>query len=104
MEKGEIAHLEQFLLFTQCFQKDLLSRHVKTGACSGKGSVFTRQPFVELKIFTEDKCGSTDGFISESTETSIFALFLCPHIERSGADYFAVVRLSVRPSVCTNLT
>ena len=31
--KGEIAHYEQFLLFPQCFQKTLYSRHVKTRAC-----------------------------------------------------------------------
>ena len=35
--KGEIAHYEQFLLFPQCFQKVLYSRHVKTRACLGKG-------------------------------------------------------------------
>ena len=29
--KGEIARYEQFLLFPQCFQKDLYYRHVKLG-------------------------------------------------------------------------
>ena len=37
--KGEIAHYEHFLLFTQCFQKDLYSRLVRTRACLGKGQV-----------------------------------------------------------------
>ena len=41
--KGEIARYEQFLLFPQCFQKDLSRRHVKTRACSGKG--YTRLKF-----------------------------------------------------------
>ena len=35
--KGEIARYEQFLLFPQCFQKDLYCRHVKPRACSQKG-------------------------------------------------------------------
>ena len=35
--KGEIARYEQFLLFTLCFQKNCKNRHVKTGACLGKG-------------------------------------------------------------------
>ena len=35
--KGEIARYVQFLLFPQCFQKDLYCRHVKTRACLGKG-------------------------------------------------------------------
>ena len=35
--KGEIAHYEQFLLFQQCFQKDLVCKHVKTRACLRKG-------------------------------------------------------------------
>ena len=35
--KGEIARYEQFLLFPQCFQKNLYCRHVKTRACLGKG-------------------------------------------------------------------
>ena len=35
--KGEIAHCEQFLLFPQCFQKDLYSRQAETRACLGKG-------------------------------------------------------------------
>ena len=29
--KGEIARYEQFLLFPQCFQKDLYNRHVQPG-------------------------------------------------------------------------
>ena len=36
--KGEIARYEQFLLFPQCFLKDLYCRHVKTRACLGKGN------------------------------------------------------------------
>ena len=32
--KGEIAHYEQFLHFSQCFLK---CRHIKTRACLGKG-------------------------------------------------------------------
>ena len=35
--KGEIAHYEQFLLFPQCFQKDLYCRHLQYRACLGKG-------------------------------------------------------------------
>ena len=35
--KGEIARHEQFLLFPTMFSKDLYCRHVKTGACFGKG-------------------------------------------------------------------
>ena len=35
--KGEIACYEQFILFPQCFQKNLYCRHVKTRACLGKG-------------------------------------------------------------------
>ena len=35
--KGEIACFEQFLVFPQCFLKDLPFRHVKTRACLGKG-------------------------------------------------------------------
>ena len=35
--KGEIARYEQFLLFPQCFQKDLYCRQVKTRACLRKG-------------------------------------------------------------------
>ena len=35
--KGEIACHEQFLLFSQCFEKNLHCRHVKTRACMGKG-------------------------------------------------------------------
>ena len=31
VEKGEIACLEQFLLFPQCFQKNCTFRHVKPG-------------------------------------------------------------------------
>ena len=34
--KGETAHYEQFLLFSQCFQKTYC-RHVKTRTCLGKG-------------------------------------------------------------------
>ena len=34
--KEEIARYEQFLLFPQCFSKDLYCRHVKTRACLGK--------------------------------------------------------------------
>ena len=32
VRKGEIARHEQFLLFSQCFSKDLYCRHVKTGS------------------------------------------------------------------------
>ena len=35
--KGGIACYEQFLLFPQCFSKDLYSRHIKVRACLGKG-------------------------------------------------------------------
>ena len=35
--KEEIARFEQFLLFPECFQKDLYYRHVKTRACLEKG-------------------------------------------------------------------
>ena len=35
--KGEIARNEQFLLFPQCFQRNLYCRHIKTRACLGKG-------------------------------------------------------------------
>ena len=34
--KGEIAHYEQFLLFS-VFSKGLVCRHIKTRACLGKG-------------------------------------------------------------------
>ena len=34
--KEEIAHYEQFLLFANCFQKDLYFRHGKTRPCLGK--------------------------------------------------------------------
>ena len=34
--KGEIAHYEQYLLFS-VLPKDLSSRHIKTRACMGKG-------------------------------------------------------------------
>ena len=34
---GEIARYEQFLLFPQCLKKKMWCRHVKTGACLGKG-------------------------------------------------------------------
>ena len=37
VRKGEIARDEQFLLFPQCFKKDLFFRNVKTSACLGKG-------------------------------------------------------------------
>ena len=37
VEKGEIACLEQFLLFQQCLQKTCTVKHVKTRACLGKG-------------------------------------------------------------------
>ena len=36
MGKGEIAHYEQFLLFSHYHQKTY-SRHMKTRACLGKG-------------------------------------------------------------------
>ena len=36
VEKGEIAHYEQFILFPTVFSKDLYCRHVKTRACLGK--------------------------------------------------------------------
>ena len=35
--KGEIALYEQFLLFPQCFPKDLYGTHIKTRVCLGKG-------------------------------------------------------------------
>ena len=35
--KGKIARYKQFLLFLQCFPKDLNCRHIKTRACLGKG-------------------------------------------------------------------
>ena len=44
-------------------------------------------------------CGKKGNF-----ENVLFHFFLCPRIERSGAYRFTVVRLSVCPSVCTNLT
>ena len=34
---GEIAHYEQFLLFPQCFLKDMYHRQEKTRTCLGKG-------------------------------------------------------------------
>ena len=37
VEKGEIAHYKQFLLFPQCFQKTCTCRHIKTRDCLGKG-------------------------------------------------------------------
>ena len=37
--KAEIAHYEHFLLFPQCFQKELYSRLVTTRACLGNGQV-----------------------------------------------------------------
>ena len=33
---GEIAHYEQFLLFSQCFQKTCSADTLKTRACFGK--------------------------------------------------------------------
>ena len=41
MGKGEIAHYE-FLLFPQCFQKDLYCRQVKTRARAYKAGVHTQ--------------------------------------------------------------
>ena len=35
--KGEIVRYEQFLLFSQCFQKGLVLQNVETRACFGKG-------------------------------------------------------------------
>ena len=35
--KGEIAHYEQFLLFSQCFQKGLFPRGIKRCHCVGMG-------------------------------------------------------------------
>ena len=35
--KEEIARYDLFLLFQQCFLKDLYRRHVKSRACLGKG-------------------------------------------------------------------
>ena len=37
VRKEEIAHLEQFLLFSMVLSKDLYCRHMKTRACLGKG-------------------------------------------------------------------
>ena len=34
--RGEIARYEQFLLFPQCFQKDLYRKHVKNQGLFGK--------------------------------------------------------------------
>ena len=54
--KGEIARYEQFLLFPQCFSKDLYCRLVKTRACLGKGlNAFTNQSeiltFLRIQTF-----------------------------------------------------
>ena len=35
--KGEIAHYEQFLLFSSMFSEDFYCRHIKIRACLGKG-------------------------------------------------------------------
>ena len=40
--KGEIARYEQFLLFSQCFQKDLLQTRKNQGLF-GKGLTFAMQ-------------------------------------------------------------
>ena len=37
MEKGEIAHIEQFHLFPQCFPKRVFLRCVKMSIYGGKG-------------------------------------------------------------------
>ena len=37
VEKGVIARYEKFVLFQQCFQKNLYFRHVIPRACLGKG-------------------------------------------------------------------
>ena len=37
VEKGEIAHSEQFLLFPQCFSEYLYCGQVKIVTCLGKG-------------------------------------------------------------------
>ena len=41
--KEEIAHNEHFLLFPQCFSKDLYWRQVKTRVCLGKSKTITTQ-------------------------------------------------------------
>ena len=44
--EGEIAHYEQFLLLSQCFQ-NFYCKHVKTRACLGEGlrsEGFSAQP------------------------------------------------------------
>ena len=47
VEKGAIAHYEQFLLFPQFFQK----RHVKTRACLGKGLIFLTHCGEKILVF-----------------------------------------------------
>ena len=37
MEKEKLCLMSKFLLFPQCFQKDIYCRNVKTGDCLGKG-------------------------------------------------------------------
>ena len=46
MENGKIACYEQFLLFPQCFLKDLHCRHVKSEVCFRKG--YTKQVILSL--------------------------------------------------------
>ena len=55
MEKGEIAHNEQFLLFPQCF-KDLYYRQLKTKVCLGKDLLFSNFFFSHsvLKTYITD--------------------------------------------------
>ena len=43
--KGEIAHYEQFRLFSQSFKRLVLQTHKKTRACLGKGYAFTCNVF-----------------------------------------------------------
>ena len=55
---GEIARYEQFLLYPQCFSKDVNCRQVKTRACLGKGLTLPNDKILDLsklKASADDK-------------------------------------------------
>ena len=121
LRKGEIVCNKQFLLFSQCFLPYMI--YIFNFKCTLKyclqfASIWTSLRYLssgnrlnEYKVYWQFYYYSHDfsdiTYVMQLYHQQIviviecqenFEIFLCPHIERSGAYCFTVVCLSIPPS------
>ena len=79
MDKGEIAHYEQFLFFPQCFQKVVSQKHQKVSLC-GNGLILKNFFSRDVQLLTD--CLKEDDLFTRWQSFSLVK----PRLHRAIAD------------------